>query len=83
MSIYNIVASTSQSTVVSEYKPLPYDAEDYQSEAQLEKELIKMLEQQGYEYIRIGSEQALINNLRVQLELLNKMSFSETEWEQF
>lgn len=83
MSIYNIVASTSQSTVVSEYKPLPYDAEDYQSEAQLEKELIKMLEQQGYEFIRIGSEQALVNNLRVQLELLNNMSFSETEWDHF
>ena len=34
MTLYNIVASTAQATVVAEYKPLPYDAKDYQSEAQ-------------------------------------------------
>lgn len=83
MSLYNIVASTAQSTVVAEYKPAPYDAEDYQSEAQLEKALIQALQDQGYEYISIKNEQALINNLRLQLELLNKMSFTENEWQNF
>ena len=43
MTLYNIVASSAQATVVAEYKPLPYDAKDYQSEAQLEQELLRNL----------------------------------------
>jgi type I restriction enzyme R subunit len=83
MPLYNIVASTSQSTVVAEHKPQPYDATDYQSEAQLEQELLRGLEALGYELIEIPSETALINNLRVQLELLNKIHFSDGEWQRF
>lgn len=83
MPLYNIVASTSQSTVVAEHKPQPYDATDYQSEAQLEQELLRGLEALGYELIKIPSETALINNLRVQLELLNKIHFSDGEWQRF
>ncbi|MGI6258654.1 MAG: type I restriction endonuclease subunit R [Anaerolineaceae bacterium] len=83
MTLYNIVAFTAQATVVAEYKPLPYDAKDYQSEAQLEQELLRQLEVQGYEIITIPSETALIGNLRLQLETLNKMTFSDKEWKRF
>jgi type I restriction enzyme R subunit len=45
--------------------------------------LIRRLEGQGYSYIQYHSEAALINNLRIQLELLNGIAFSGDEWERF
>lgn len=83
MSIYNIVASTNQSTVVAEYIPEERKETAYQSEAELENEFIKLLTSLGYEYININSEEDLIKNLRLQLERLNNFSFVDSEWEQF
>ena len=82
-SSYNIVASTNQSTVVSEYIPETKKSDSYQSEAELEKEFIRLLSTLGYEYLTIHDENALILNLRKQLEALNDYTFSDTEWEQF
>ena len=53
MPYFNIVAETNENTVVTEYEPVPKRAEAYQSEAQLEKEFISMLCEQGYSYLRI------------------------------
>lgn len=87
MSTYNIVASTEGSTVVAEYVSAyesGYKRSDaYQSEAELECEFIRLLSEQGYEYLTIHDEKALINNLRHQLELINDYIFSDSEWEQF
>lgn len=83
MSSYHIVASTDESTVVSEYITLPRAAAEYQSEADLERELIRLLTGQGYEFLAIHSEAALIANLRHQLEALNGIAFSDGEWERF
>lgn len=83
MSKYNIVLETSNSTVVAEYQPEQKRSEAYQSEAALEKEFIRMLTEQGYEYLTINDSDALINNLRTQLELLNDYKFSENEWTRF
>ena len=83
MSMYNIVASTNQSTVVAEYIPEERKETAYQSEAELENEFIKLLTSLGYEYININSEEDLIKNLRLQLERLNNFSFVDSEWEQF
>jgi len=83
MTTYNIVASTNEATVVAECKPSPYTAENYQSEADLEREFIKQLETQGYEVIQIHGESTLVNNLRLQLEALNHISFSDDEWQRF
>ena len=82
-STYNILASTDEATVVSEYTPSPSTSESYQSEADLEREFIALLTRQGYEYLQIHEEKDLINNLRHQLELLNSYSFSDSEWKQF
>ncbi|HRT01460.1 MAG TPA: type I restriction endonuclease subunit R [Fervidobacterium sp.] len=84
MSIYNIVASTDEATVVSEYTA-EYNArsEKYQSEAELEREFIRQLTSQGYEYISVHNEAALISNLRKQLEMLNDFTFTDSEWERF
>jgi type I restriction enzyme R subunit len=84
MSIYNIVASTDEATVVAEYAA-EYNVrpEKYQSEAELEREFIRQLTSQGYEYISVHNEAALIENLRKQLELLNDFTFTDSEWEKF
>lgn len=83
MSIYNIVAATNENTVVSEYTPQATRSDAFQSEAELEKEFIRLLTIQGYEYLTIHNEAALIANLRRQLELLNDYIFSDSEWDQF
>ena len=83
MSAYNIIAATTESTVVSEYIPEPRKSDAYQSEAALENEFIRLLQGQGYEYIQVRSEAELIQNLRCQLEALNRMTFTEEEWKRF
>ena len=83
MSSFNMVAQCPESTVVAEYTPADVRSDAYQSEANLEKAFIDQLCSQGYEYVDIRNEAALVANLRHQLELLNNYSFSEKEWKQF
>ncbi|MDD5785696.1 type I restriction endonuclease subunit R [Campylobacter lanienae] len=83
MNKYNIVMEMTNSTVVAEYEPLKKKSDSYQSEAALENEFIKMLSEQGYEYLKINDSKALINNLRAQLEILNDYKFSDNEWDRF
>ncbi|PIZ54001.1 DEAD/DEAH box helicase, partial [Candidatus Uhrbacteria bacterium CG_4_10_14_0_2_um_filter_41_7] len=80
---YNLVAESTQSTVVSEYVSDEKRVAHYQSEAELERAFIKQLETQAYEYLNITSENELVLNLRQQLEKLNNFTFSDTEWEKF
>ena len=83
MSTFNMVASMNESTVVSEYIPESKRSDSYQSEADLEKEFIHMLTEQGYEYLQIHTEAELIANLRKKIEQLNSYNFTDTEWERF
>ena len=83
MPYFNIVAETNENTVVTEYEPVKVRADQYQSEAALEKEFIRMLCDQGYEYLSIHSEKDLIQNLRTKLEELNNYTFTDNEWHQF
>lgn len=83
MTQYNIIAESQEYTVVAEYDHVATPAEAYQSEADLEKEFIRLLGEQGYEYLPIHTEADLISNLRAQLEKLNHYHFTDSEWEQF
>ena len=83
MSFYNIVAKSSESTVVTEYKSEKVRSDAYQSETELEQEFIRLLKEQSYEYLPIKSEKDLILNLRAKLEELNKLKFTDKEWERF
>ena len=83
MAYFNIVAATTENTVVTSYEPVKNRSDSYQSEAALEREFIQMLTQQGYEYLQIHQEADLIANLRRQLEALNDYQFTDSEWEQF
>lgn len=59
------------------------DASSYQSEAELERELIANLVSQGYERVKFTTSEELYANLKVQIEKLNDVSFSKSEWERF
>lgn len=81
---YEPIALSNESTVVAEFvRPNEVREERYQSEAELERDLIARLQVQAYEYLRITSEADLIANLRRQLEALNRITFSDKEWQQF
>ena len=55
----------------------------YQSEAELERELIANLVAQGYERADFKTSDELYANLKVQIERLNNITFSDSEWERF
>ena len=83
MNSYNLVASSDESTVLAEYIAESARSYFYQSEADLEHNFILQLQSQGYEYLRIHDEAALVDNLRFQIEQLNSYRFSDMEWERF
>jgi len=83
MPYFNIVAETNKNTVVTEYEPVKARSDSYQSEVLLEQEFIRLLCEQGYEFLPIHTEKDLISNLRNKLEELNNYKFSDKEWEQF
>lgn len=81
---YNILSENSETTVVAHYEAQPVAREtSYQGEEELEREFIEQLKRQGYEYVSIKEENALIANLRAQLEKLNRFTFTDNEWERF
>ena len=83
MNSYNLIAATTEDTVLAEYTPALTRSEAYQSEAELEKAFIRQLTEQGYAYLPIHTEAELIANLRRQLEALNDYTFTDSEWDQF
>lgn len=80
---YEPIALSAESTVVAEFVPDPVRQDGYQSEADLERTFLAMLQEQAYEYLPLRSEAALVANLRVQLEALNQVTFTEGEWQRF
>ena len=67
-------------TVVAEYIPEPLAAEPYQSEAELERDFIDLLQSQAYQYLPLHSEADLLSNLRTQIGAVNDVVFSDAEW---
>lgn len=80
MDDYKIIVEQEHSTVMAHYEVERKPDGGYQSEAKLEAEFIKQLVSQGYEYVRVKDEEALLVNLRRQLELLNDVVLSDSEW---
>ena len=80
---YDHIAVSDESTVVAEDIPEATGDGSYQTESELEHELIRLLKSQKYEYLPITSEEQIVGNLRTQLETLNSVTFSEAEWKQF
>ncbi|WP_156286339.1 type I restriction endonuclease subunit R [Oceanivirga salmonicida] len=78
---YKHIMSDEYSTLVAEYKPKYNARTRYQSEAELEASFISVLESMGYERVYIKDEKDLILNLRKQLSNLNKIEFTDNEWD--
>ncbi len=80
MKKHNIIIEQPNLTVVAEFTTLREKQIEYQTEEQLENDLIKRLQSQGYEFIDINNNDSLIENLRAQIEKLNAIKFTQNEW---
>ena len=80
MDKFNIIAEQEHTTVMAHYEALPREDNGYQSEAALEAAFIKQLTEQGYERVNITKEKDLIANLRQQMNRLNGLTLSDSEW---
>lgn len=83
MNKYNVVMEMENATVVTEYEPVKRKSDSYQSEQALENEFIRLLTEQGYDYLEIHDSESLIKNLRTQLEIVNDYKFTDSEWDRF
>ncbi len=77
---FDVMAFGGQATVCSALPKQQRRSTAYQSEAQLEDAFIKQLCRQGYERLVVSDEADLVANLRAQLEALNRVSFTDGEW---
>ncbi|GAA8064693.1 type I restriction endonuclease subunit R [Helicobacter pylori] len=78
---YETIAESNESTVVAEFHSNNERKSAYESEAELERAFIALLEKQGYEFKKIHKEEELKDNLKEQLEKLNDHSFTPKEWD--
>jgi len=84
MSDYKTIAETNHFIVLDKYTRHAQVSETYQSEYDLEREFIADLQSQGYDYLPdLNNPEALLANVRAQLEALNQVSFSDAEWQRF
>src|SRR5690554_4601611 len=84
MTHYTPIAESNNFIVLDKYTKQHQVSESYQSENDLERELVQDLQNQGYEYLpELNNPQAMLANVRVQLQALNKVSFLEGEWKRF
>ncbi|HIE1865531.1 type I restriction endonuclease subunit R [Pseudomonas aeruginosa] len=78
---YSTIAESKNFIVLDKYAREWKVSESYQSEGDLERELIQDLQNQGYEYLPgLNAPEALLANVRVQLQVLNNVQFSDGEW---
>ena len=84
MTNYKTIAESNNFIVLDKYVRDEGVTESYQSEADLERELIQDLVNQGYEFRPdITTPEALLANVRTQLQALNDVAFSNAEWQRF
>ncbi|MWN32070.1 MULTISPECIES: type I restriction endonuclease subunit R [unclassified Gilliamella] len=78
------IAETNGYIILDNYNKLEEPAAAYQTENQLENEFIHDLTRQGYEYLpNLNTHEKLLANIRVQLQTLNNMQFTDAEWQRF
>ena len=84
MTDYKTIAESKNFIVLDKYTGEDKVAEGYQSENDLERELVQDLQNQGYEYVPgLNNPEAMLANVRQQLQSLNAVEFSEGEWLRF
>ncbi|WP_374315352.1 type I restriction endonuclease subunit R [Aquabacterium sp.] len=84
MTDYKTIAESKNFIVLDSYTREWQVAESYQSESDLERELVQDLINQGYEFAKgIKTPADMLANVRVQLQTLNSVQFSDVEWRRF
>ncbi|WP_409968022.1 type I restriction endonuclease subunit R [Bengtsoniella intestinalis] len=84
MDEFKPIAETPSYIVLDKYTKIEQQGAGYQTEAALEKELIADLVNQGYEYCKeLTSPTQMLANVRIQLQTLNNMTFTDGEWTRF
>ncbi len=84
MKEYKTIAESNNFIVLDKYTKCSQVNEAYQSEYDLEREFIEDLENQGYDYLReVNTHEAMLANVREQLQTLNNVKFLEGEWLRF
>jgi type I restriction enzyme R subunit len=84
MNKYKPIAESNNFIVLDKYTKQWQSSENYQSENDLESELIDDLINQGYQYVSdLNSPERMLINVRKQLESLNKVQFKDGEWLRF
>lgn len=84
MADYKPITETNNFIVLDKYDKIAQQGVSYQTEAQLEAELIKDLQNQGYEYLpKLINTKEMLKNIRIQLETLNEIKFLDSEWKRF
>ncbi|QXF32208.1 DEAD/DEAH box helicase [Photorhabdus luminescens] len=84
MNEYKTIAESNNFIVLDKYTKELQLNETYQSEGDLERELIDDLVNQGYEYVSgLNTPQNMLANVREQLQILNNVDFSASEWQRF
>ena len=84
MTDYKTIAESKNFIVLDKYTKEWQVTESYQSEGDLEREVIQDLINQGYEYLPdLNSPDAMLANVRGQLQTLNSVNFGEGEWRRF
>ena len=77
------IAEMQGGIVLARFEKPERRVEEYQTESQLEENMINNLVSQGYERLDVRSMDDLYINLRVQIEKLNDIKFSDSEWKRF
>ena len=81
---YKTIAESKNFIVLDQYTKDWQVNDSYQSESELERELIQDLVNQGYEYApKLNTPETLLANVREQLQALNAVQFSDAEWQRF
>ena len=81
---FKAIAESNNFIVLDTYVSDWQAVESYQTESDLERELVQDLQNQGYEYAAgLNSPEKLLANVRTQLQILNTVQFSDGEWERF
>lgn len=85
MTQYKTIAESNHFIVLDQYQKFVEEPNaGYQTEGNLEREFIRDLQAQGYEYLQgLNNHDALVKNLRAQLQRLNNVVFSDAEWRRF
>ncbi|EIO4611065.1 type I restriction endonuclease subunit R [Vibrio alginolyticus] len=84
MTDYKTIAESNNFIVLDKYTKQLQPSDSYQSESDLERELIQDLQNQGYEFLpELTTPDSMMANVRTQLQDLNKVEFTDAEWGRF